>query len=126
MGSNGNGNGNGKNGKFTAAQVIEHIPGTGGIVNTLAKRLGCDWRTAKRYVTEYPTVRAVYLDECEAAMDMAESVLMRSIQGGDIASAKWYLDRKRKEIYSLRQEVQLDIGQLNEMTDAELLAIIES
>lgn len=40
---------------YTAAQFIEAIPGTGGIISAIAKRVGCDWITAKKYITELIT-----------------------------------------------------------------------
>ena len=88
------GNGNGKNGNYTATVFIEAIPGSGGIISTIAKRVGCAWHTAKKYITEYATVQAAYQDECEAITDMAESVLLKAIRDGDISAAKWYLSKK--------------------------------
>lgn len=85
---------------FTAAQFIEAIPGTGGIISTIAKRVGCEWSTAKRYIFDYPTITQAYNDECEAVNDLAESVLITNIKNGDSADAKWWLARKRKEQFS--------------------------
>ena len=31
---------------FTAKQFVDAIPGTGGIIDTIAKRVGCDWQRA--------------------------------------------------------------------------------
>ena len=70
---------------YTAKQFIDAIPGTGGIVATIADRVGCKWHTAKKYIEEYPTVKEVYEDECERIRD------------GDIPTAKWYLTKKRKD-----------------------------
>jgi len=87
-----------KNG-FGAQVFIDNMPGTGGIVATLARRVGCDWHTAKKYIDEYPTVRQAYDDECESINDLAESTLIKSIQDGDTASAKWWLSKKRKPTF---------------------------
>jgi len=96
----------GYNDKFTAREVISALPGTGGVISTLAKRLGCTWSTAKRYVEQYPTIKAAYEDECERVKDMAESVILKGIEGGNTADAKWYLARKAKERgYSDRHEI---------------------
>jgi len=90
---------------FTAAQFIKAIPGTGGIVTTIAKRVGCSWQTAKKYVTEYPTIAAAYKAECETVVDMAEGILLKSIKGGNTQDAKWLLARLRREKYAERHEV---------------------
>ena len=96
-----------KNG-YGAQIFIEKMPGTGGIVSTLARRVGCDWHTAKRYIDEYPTVRQAYNDECESINDMAESALLKSIKDGDVASAKWWLSKKRKQMFGEALDVTSD------------------
>ena len=87
--------GKGRNG-YTAAQFISAIENSGGIISTIAKRVGCTWNTAKRYIDDYATVQEAYNDECERVSDIAESVLIQSMEGGDVASAKWWLSKKRK------------------------------
>lgn len=57
--------------QFTAKDFIEAIPGTGGIVSTIAKAVGCEWHTAKKYIDNYPTVKQAYDDECEKNLDIA-------------------------------------------------------
>ncbi len=91
---------------YRAQDFIAAIPKSGGIISTIAKRVGCDWNTAKKWCTEKPTVRQAYEDECESLLDMAEGVILKSIQGGDSADAKWYLTRKGKgRGYAERQEI---------------------
>jgi hypothetical protein len=91
---------------YTAAQMIAAIPSSGGIVSTIAKRVGCDWHTVKTFIDTYPTVKAAYDNECEKVLDMAESVLLKNIENGDSADAKWYLSRKGKRRgYVERSEV---------------------
>ena len=82
--------------KFTAKQFIDAIPGSGGVIATIAKRVGCQWITAKHYVENYPTIKQAYENEKNAIDDMAESVVLKSIKDGDVATAKWWLVKKRK------------------------------
>ena len=92
---------------FTAKQFIDAIPGSGGIVTTISKRVGCTWHTAKKYINEYVTVKAAYDDECEAILDLAESTVLKNIKDGDSADAKWYLSRKGKPRgYADKQEIE--------------------
>lgn len=107
--------------QYSTEQFIKAIPGTGGIVSTLAKRIGCDWKTARKYIEEHPTVKQAYDNECEAVLDMAEGVLLKNITAGDSQDAKWYLSRKGKgRGYVERHELDvsgllgLDIGQLSD------------
>jgi hypothetical protein len=81
---------------YGAQAFIDAIPGTGGIVSAIARKVGCDWNTVKRYLDTYPTVRAAYDAECEAVLDMAESTLLKAIKDGETADAKWYLTKKGK------------------------------
>jgi hypothetical protein len=91
--------------RYKAQDFIDAIPGSGGIIATIAKRVECDWTTAKIWITEKPTVAQAYADECEAVSDMAESVLLKRIQEGDDATAKWWLSRIRRGKFSERTEV---------------------
>lgn len=118
---------------YTAAQFIEAISGSGGIISTIAARVGCQWHTAKKYIDTYPTVAAAYQAECERTSDIAEGVIIGNINAAsrvqsragkaaeeaeksgkrgdwsaaiiDSADAKWWLSRKRAEQFSERHEV---------------------
>jgi len=81
---------------YTAQQFIDAIPGTGGIVATIARRVGCVWHTAKKYIEAYPTVQQVYQDECEAVLDLAESVVIEAIHDRDMQMVRYYLSTKGK------------------------------
>ncbi len=90
----------------TAAELIAAIPGTGGIISAIARRVGCSWHTAKKYIQEMPTVKAVYEDECESVLDLAEVKLIEAVKGGDLAAVKYMLSTKGKgRGYTERQEV---------------------
>jgi transposase-like protein len=87
--------------RYTAQDFITAIPGTGGIVSAIARKVGCEWETARAWIDKYPTVKRAYDAECEAMLDLAESAVLRNIklaaQGeGDTADAKWYLTKKGK------------------------------
>ena len=81
---------------YTAKQFIDAIPGTGGIVVTIAERVGCNWHTAKKYIDNYPTIQQAYQDECERISDLATSTVLKAIRDGDVSTAKWWLTKKRK------------------------------
>jgi hypothetical protein len=81
---------------YKASDFIKAIPGTGGIIDVIRKRVGCEWHTAKRYIEGHPTVRQAYDNECERVADMAYSKVIEAIDSGDIATVKWYLTKKRK------------------------------
>jgi hypothetical protein len=91
---------------YTAEQFIKAIPGSGGIISTIARRVGCGWHTARDYVDKHPSVKQAYDDECEAVLDLAESKTIKAIEAGDMQTVRYYLSTKgRKRGYVERQEV---------------------
>ena len=109
---------------YTAEQFVKAIPGTGGIVSTIAKRVGCEWNTAKSYIDKYPTIQKAYEDECERVDDAAESVVIKAIQDGDLGAAYWWLSRKRKDKFSTRNEFTGKNGQpIENINTLEIKAI---
>jgi len=94
--------------QYTAAQFKKAIGGSGGIIDTIAKRVGCGWHTARKYIDTDADIKQAYNDECETVADNAESVLIKSIRDGSVKDAKWYLSRIRRRKYSERQELVTD------------------
>ena len=109
---------------YHTEQFIKAIPGTGGIISTIANRVGCDWHTAKKYIVNHPTVARAYQDECEKIGDLAETGLytalraeterdesgkvIRVIKPAEPWAVKFYLTTKaRSRGYVLKQEVEL-------------------
>ena len=84
------------NNQYSAQQFIDAIPGSGGIISTIARRAGCAWHTAKKYIGLYSTVQGAYADECEAVLDMAESKVIEAMNDGDGPMLRYYLSTKGK------------------------------
>ena len=83
--------------QYTAQQFIDAITDSAGIISTIAKRVGCDWHTAKKYITTRPTIEQAYDDECQKVLDLAETVVLQSLRNKDEQMAKWYLTMKGRE-----------------------------
>lgn len=95
--------------KYTDKEIIKAIrgggkdadgnplKGSGGIISTIARRLGADWHTVKIAINTRPKIGQAYRDECEAVKDAAESVLIKNISEGNAEDAKWYLSRKGRD-----------------------------
>ena len=95
------------NNHYTAKQFIDAIPGTGGIISTIAKRVGCQWHTAKKYIENYPTIQQAYDNEKHHVDDAAVSVIYKAIAEGDLATAKWWASMKMgKEFHTTEKQVQ--------------------
>lgn len=83
--------------KYNAQIFIDAIVDSGGIISTIARRVGCKWFTAKRWITEDPDVNQAYQDEKESMLDLAEGVIKAGIESGDSSDARWFLTKKGKE-----------------------------
>ena len=96
--------------RYSVADFEPHIPGSGGIVSTIAQRVGCDWATARKFIKESPTLKRLFDDENEGGGDLAESVVLNNMRAAarrqrasgyieivDSSDAKWYLSKKFKD-----------------------------
>ena len=88
-------------------EVLEAIQGSGAIISAIARKLGVAWNTAQKYCNEWDETKQALKDETEKTIDLAESALLESIQGGDVQAAKWYLSTKGKHRgYSEKHEIE--------------------
>jgi hypothetical protein len=85
------------NKKFTAQDIINACPGTGGIKALIAKKLGCDRITVARYAKRYPTVQYALEQADEEITDLAESKAVVLINAEYWPAIKHRLDTKGKE-----------------------------
>ena len=91
--------------QFTAEQFIKAIPGTGGIITAIARKVDCDWYTAKKYITQFPTVTRAYAAEKEMVKDTVETSLIVKAKEGESWAVKYYLSTQAKDRgYVERQE----------------------
>lgn len=85
--------------------VIDAIRDSGAIMSTIAKRLGVEWHTAKRWCNSWEATKQALDDEEQKMLDLAESKLFSSIHSGNTQDAKWLLSTKGKHRgYSERHE----------------------
>lgn len=92
---------------FTVAQFEEAIRGSGGIIATVARRVGCTWNTAQNRIKASPKLSQMLEDEANTIDDLAESVLIKSIQEGNTGDARWWLERRRRGKYATQQQIDV-------------------
>lgn len=97
---------------YNTATLKKAIAGSGGLYSVIAKRLGCAWHTAKKYVEANKTARQLILNEEESILDLAESKLIENIKDNDNTAIALYLKSKgAKRGYAevKKQETQQEI-----------------
>lgn len=102
--------------QYKAQDFIAAIPGTGGIVTAIARKVGCAWNTAKRYIETHPTVQRAYQDECESILDLAEAKVISAIKDGDSQMIRYYLSTKGKDRGYVQRQEQVLQGDTLEVT----------
>ena len=86
---------------YTKTQVLEAIETSGGVMAVVQRRLGCaSWETARKYVEKWKETPAAFLAESCIINDLARSVVIKDIQGGNVQTAKWWLERRVREEFS--------------------------
>lgn len=92
--------------KKSKKAIIEAIKDSGGIMSTIARRLGVTWHTADTWVKQYDETKQALQDERETILDLAESTLFKNIKDGNSQDAKWLLSTMGKNRgYNERQEI---------------------
>ena len=77
--------------------ILEAINGSGGIITSIANKLGCAWDTANKYVNKNEKTRTAYRNEKEKILDLSENVVYQSIKNGNTQDAKWVLSTLGKK-----------------------------
>lgn len=84
--------------RYTVQQFEKAIPNSGGLWNVIARKVGCDYHTAKNRISANPKLMQLYIAERETIGDVAESNIISSIQGGNIDDSwRWLKTQRRKE-----------------------------
>jgi hypothetical protein len=92
--------------RYTLEDVTAAIDGSSGIVSHVAKRLKCDWTTAKRYIENWASTRHQFHAELQRILDTAEEKLFVKVKAGNLIAIKYILSTKGKvRGYTERREL---------------------
>lgn len=94
---------------YTKKQVLDAVLNSRGIVSVVARTLGCNWHTARKYIDDNPKAKRAEIDEREALCDTAESTVVTLMKSDDekikYNAATYILDRLAKNRgYTTRHE----------------------
>lgn len=106
--------------KFTRGELISALRKHGGIQAEAARELGVNRSAVCKRIRRDPSL-AAELREIEAEhLDEAEGVIRAAIRAGDLATSRWYLDRRGKHLgYGASATVRLSDRDIEEFV-AEL------
>lgn len=79
---------------YSDEEIVLAIRGSGGIRTHIAEKLGCTMATLRSRLRESPELRAELELERQAALDLAEGVILDAIRAGDVKVAQWFLTRQ--------------------------------
>jgi hypothetical protein len=83
---------------YTIEEFLNAIPGTYGIMNRIAKKIGCNRQTVREYFDKYPEIKEAILSEREGNLDKAEEIIFQDIDNNkNVESAKWLLNKLGKD-----------------------------
>lgn len=82
--------------KITDKEILEALPGTGGIQLAVARKLGCARETVNRAISKSDRLKAAFAQEKESLVDLAESQLLKKIQNGDNTMIIFFLKTQGK------------------------------
>lgn len=98
--------------KKTKQEVIKAITGSLGIISTIAKRLGCESRTAKRLIDKWQETKDALIDEQELVLDLADTGLYDALIKKEQWAIKFILSTKGlSRGYVLTPTIKLDNGE---------------
>ena len=83
--------------RYRAAQVIQAIRDTKGLVSMAAERLRCEPDTVRAYAKRHPTVAAALKEERERMTDVAELSLYNQLLKGEGWAVCFYLKTQGKD-----------------------------
>ena len=77
------------------SDVKKAIEGSGGYMTNVAKKLNCDWHTAKKYINKY-NLNDELIAEDEKLNDLTEMKLIENIKNNDTTSIIFRLKTRAK------------------------------
>lgn len=77
--------------QIKAQEFLDAIPGSGGMITTIAKRVRCSRPTVYKAMERYPTVKQAIEDERDKNIDLAETKLLEQINEGNTTAIIFFL-----------------------------------
>ena len=97
--------------KLSKKKFIEALEDTGGVITTIAKKLGVSRKSIYDYLIKFPELKEYLNDEKEKILDMAEISLFSQVKDKDFSATKYILGTLGKRRgYVEKQEIEHTTG----------------
>lgn len=91
--------------KLSVAKAEKALREHNGILKFAAEACGVSRMTFYRFMEKHPELEEVRAEADEELLDVGEAHVAKAIQGGDLKTIRWQLERKGKNRgYTTRQE----------------------
>jgi len=103
---------------YSPEQMIEALRQSRGLVSLAAEMMGCARQTVYEYMEAFPEIRQAREDARHGMLDVAEGMLFKKIQEGDMTAIIFYLKTQGKDRgYIERLDIGLEMGVLRDFLD---------
>ena len=85
--------------RLSKAKVKAAIQGSGGIISVICRRTGYSWGAVRDFIRKNADLTSMLDEEQESVDDMAELALIEKIRKGDDQTARWWLARRRRNMF---------------------------
>lgn len=80
--------------RYKKNDILNAVRGSNGLVTNVARKLDCDWHTARDNILRFPDVVKLFESESEEMLDFAEYKVHKAITAADMVTVRWYLATK--------------------------------
>lgn len=102
----------------TIAKVAAALRAADGIVPRAAEALGLARQNVHERIARSPQLQAVMAEIDDDMKDHAEGAIAKALKAGDMATVRWYAERKMRDKYGARIEIGLDTAGLEGLAAA--------
>lgn len=112
--------------RFTPEMLLQALPGTGGIRNAIAQKMGCSRTTVWEILKDNPELMDAVYHEEQTIADLAENKLFSEINAGNMTAIIFFLKTKAKDrgyVERFENKMEYNLEELKGMSNDELLSL---
>lgn len=104
--------------RFNILQIASALRKHDGIVPRAAQELNTPRQTIHERIARSTELQAVMLEIEQDMKDNAEGAIAAAIKNGDMPTVRWFAERRMREKYGARVDVEIDTAALEALAEA--------